>query len=226
MSLKIRALHPWRVSPREAREIQARLCKRLVLRPPAKFRPRLVAGADAAYSKDNRLVIAAVVVMTYDGLDQVEERVAVRPIEFPYVPGLLSFREAPAILGALKLVRSPIDVLLIDGQGVAHPRGFGLASHVGMLIGIPTVGCAKSRLFGEFEVPASCKGGISPLIHEGRAIGMVLRTRENVRPVFVSCGHRIDLGSAVHLVANCLKGFRLPEPVRRAHLMVTEARLR
>ena len=177
-----------------------------------------------AFSKDGARCIAGVVL--WDTVDRsvVEEHVATRRVSFPYVPGLLSFREAPAVLLALrKLGRTP-DALMCDGHGFAHPRRFGLACHLGTLVGVPTLGCAKSRLVGEHDEPRARRGSKAPLTHRGELIGTVLRTRDRVKPVFVSVGHRIDLATAERVVLECGDGFRLPEPTRRADRLVAAAR--
>lgn len=210
-----RAPHSWRLSPARAAAVQRRLATRVRLERPA--RPwRRVAGLDAAFSADERICLAAAVVW-----DRVERRVvevatAARPVRFPYVPGLLSFREAPALLAALRKLRCAPEVLLCDGQGLAHPRRFGIACHLGVLCDLPAVGCAKSRLVGEHgEVPPAA-GARTNLVFAGEVVGAVVRTRAGCRPVFVSVGHRSDLDSAVALVLDCVQGRRLPEPTRLA----------
>jgi len=156
----------------------------------------------------------------------VEERVVVRPLRFPYVPGLLSFREAPALLAALRRLRSEPDVLVCDGHGLAHPRRFGIACHVGVLTGLPTVGCAKSRLVGAYVDPARRRGARSPLVDAGHVIGSVLRTQADAKPLFVSVGHRVDLRSSLRLVLACARDHRLAEPVRLADRLVAAAKPR
>ena len=191
---------------------------------PPGFAPRIVAGLDAAFPKGGRECVAAAVAWSVRERRVVEERVVRRPLTFPYVPGLLSFREAPAVLAALAEVETPMDALLADGHGLAHPRRFGLACHLGVLTGTPAVGCAKSVLVGEHREIALPRGSQGPLDHRGERVGTVLRTRDRVRPVFVSIGHRMDLESAVGLVLACAIGFRLPEPIRRADRLVSRAR--
>lgn len=175
---------------------------------------RRVAGADAHYVADQ--LCAAVVVMSFPDLAVVESALVHQPIPFPYVPGLLSFREAPAILSALDRLSEKPDLLLVDGQGLAHPRRFGLACHVGVLSDTPTIGVAKSRLLGTYQEPALKRGAWSPLADRGETIGAVLRTRTTVRPLFVSIGHRVSLRTAIELVLRCSPHFRLPEPLRAA----------
>lgn len=182
---------------------------------------RLVAGCDAAYAGGD--VAAAVVVLRFPELDLVEEAVARAPVRFPYVPGLLSFREAPALLRAFARLRSRPDAILCDAHGRAHPRRFGLASHLGALLGVPSVGCAKSRLVGRHAAPGPVRGSRSPLRDGGEILGAVLRTRDHVRPVFVSVGHRVTLRDAVWLVLSCCRGFRIPEPLRLADQLARRA---
>lgn len=215
--------HRWDVSPKRAAAIQRELARR-VIRTGAIDRLRLVAGADCAFSTDGDQCIAAVVVWNVFTRRVVESIVERRPLRFPYVPGLLSFREAPAILAAIRKLRHEPDVFLFDGQGYAHPRRFGLACHLGVLIGRPSLGCAKSILVGDAVEPHSRRGSIAPLIHVGERIGTVVRTRDRVRPVYVSVGHRLSLDTAVKIVLTCCDGFRLPEPTRRADGLVARAR--
>lgn len=209
-----------RISVAQAKSIQERL-RSLVSRARA-LKPeeiRLVAGTDLSYSTDRKLALAAVVVMEYRTLRVVEERVAAREVTFPYVPGLLSFRELPALLEALGSLENAPDVIIADGQGLAHPRFFGLACHLGVETGIPTIGCAKSRLVGEHREPGPETGDWAPLIYEGETVGAVLRTKKGTKPIYVSIGHRVDLEFCVRVVTDCLRGYRLPEPQRRAHLL-------
>jgi deoxyribonuclease V len=187
-------------------------------------RLRLVAGIDAAFSADGAQCIAGVVVWDNVESSVCEEAVARRPLTFPYVPGLLSFREAPAVIAALRKLRATPDALMYDGHGVAHPRRFGIASHVGLLTGLPTVGCAKSVLVGDYRMPAVHRGAAAPLVDRGERIGSVLRTRDGVRPVFVSVGHRMDLRACESLVLACTTRYRLPEPTRLADQLVARVK--
>jgi len=216
-------LHSWNLSYREAAALQVQLRRRLRALPLRPW-PRCVAGADVAYEKQSNLTFAAVVVLALPDLETIEERTAVCEVHFPYVPGLLSFREGPALLAAFRMLRRKPDAVIFDGQGKAHPRGLGLAAHMGLWLDLPTVGCAKSRLVGEAEEPGPRAGDRTPLRYRGRVVGALLRTRDNVRPVFVSAGHRMRLADAVKLVLRCCKGYRLPEPTRRAHALVTALR--
>ena len=218
------ASHPWEVSPRRAAAIQRELAGRVEEQTPPGFDPGVVAGLDAAFPRGGRECVAAAVAWDVRERRVLEEKVVRRPLTFPYVPGLLSFREAPAVLAGLAELETPVDVLLCDGHGLAHPRRFGLACHVGVLTGIPAVGCAKSVLVGGHGSIDPSRGSKAPLEHRGERVGTVLRTRDGVRPVFVSIGHRVDLSAAEALVMRCAIGFRLPEPVRRADRLVSRAR--
>ena len=211
-----RTLHPWRVSYRQAVDIQDTLRSQLLTEPLPK-RPRLVAGADVAYSRRTHRVYAAVVVVALPSLDTVETVGVARRATFPYIPGLLSFREVPPLLKAFERLTHAPDVLVFDGQGLAHPRRFGLACHAGVLLGVPSLGCAKTRLVGEHRPVSTRRGASSALMLDGEQVGAVVRTRAGVKPVFVSPGHRADVGSAVDLVRALATRYRLPEPQRRAH---------
>lgn len=198
------------VTPREAAELQARLRDRVVR--SGSLRARTVAGVDV--SEKDGTARAAVVVLRH--LEPVEEAVAEMPIAFPYVPGLLSFRELPPILEAWKNLRTKPDVVIVDGQGYAHPRRFGLACHLGVLLDLPAIGCAKSRLVGEHAVPPPERGAWTPLVDEGEVIGAALRTQPGRNVVYVSIGHRVTLQSAIRVVLECAPRYRLPEPQRLA----------
>lgn len=185
---------------------------------------RYVAGADMAFSPDGQRCLAGVVVYDLEAGQIVETALAWRKASFPYVPGLLSFREAPAVLAGIRKLKIVPEVFMFDGQGIAHPRRLGLASHIGLLIDAPTLGCAKSRLCGEHTEPAPQRGATAALTDNGEQIGAVVRTRDGVKPVYVSIGHRATLPSAIRLVLACGKGYRLPEPTRAAHQLVTRHR--
>jgi deoxyribonuclease V len=178
-----------------------------------------VAGVDAAYSKIGRHLFGAAVVMTLPELAVVESAGVSGPVSFPYIPGLLSFREAPILLDALQKLRQRPDLILVDGQGIAHPRGLGLAAHLGLLVGIPTIGCAKSRLGGEFDELKPEEGSFCPLRWNEKRVGWVLRSRPEGRPLFVSPGHLISLEESLALTRQCLGKYRLPLPLREAHLL-------
>ncbi len=221
----VRALHPWNVNYREAVRIQGELRRYISLTKSAR-KVRSVAGADVSYSREGGKGIAAMVVLSYPELDLMDEAFAVGKVSFPYIPGLLSFREAPLLIEAFQRLQHLPDVVLYDGQGIAHPRSLGLASHMGLLLDLPSVGCAKKKLVGDFEDVGLQPGSTTPLKMNGKIIGAVIRTRRGVKPVFVSPGHRIDLQSSIRLVLKTCRGFRIPEPLRRAHLMVKSIRSR
>ena len=208
------APHPWKVSTAEARDIQLNLRGRVSFEPDF-GEVRTVAGVDVGMAGD--VAKSAVVVLAYPSLVPVEQSMAEVVATMPYVPGLLSFREAPAILAACERLRIEPDLFIFDGQGVAHPRRFGIASHVGVILDKPSIGCAKSRLCGTHHEPASEAGSHIHLYDGEEIIGTVLRTRSNVSPVYVSVGHRMDLEAAIQYVLGCCKGYRLPETTRYAH---------
>ena len=203
----------WPSDTKAARQIQERLRERIVIGPPDGV-PSLIAGVDAAF--DGRQVFAVACLYRFSPLAPVEDAHAIATVSFPYVPGYLSFREGPAIVEAIRNLSERPDIILLDGQGIAHPRGIGLASHIGVVLDIPSIGCAKSRLVGEYREPGAVRGSWSPLVHEDRAVGVVLRTRDGVKPLLISPGHRIDPGSAVSVVLSCCVRYRNPEPLRRA----------
>jgi deoxyribonuclease V len=214
--MKTIQMHEWRVTTARAREIQEELAGQ-VLRQGRLENPRLVGGLDISVNRFAKTGTAAAVVLSFPALELLETSVFTGPIEFPYVPGLLTFREAPLTLAACQKLALTPDVFLVDGQGVAHPRRLGIASHLGLCLGVPTIGCAKSRLIGEHTGPGQAAGSRAALTDAGEVIGAVLRTRTGVRPVYVSIGHNIDLDSAVNIVLGCCRGYRLPEPARLAH---------
>jgi deoxyribonuclease V len=182
-----------------------------------KKKPRLVAGVDAAFLNDT--VIGTACLFRYPEMIPVDETSATRKALFPYIPGFLSFREGPALIAAIKKLKRKPDIILFDGQGIAHPQGLGIASHIGVLLDVLTIGCAKSRLVGDFRRPGFKKGEWSQLIVNNEVAGAVLRTREKIKPVFVSPGHRIDLQASIEIVLGCIGRFRIPEPLRRADLL-------
>jgi deoxyribonuclease V len=214
--MKVEKLHGFDVSPAEARRLQGELASGVVAGPPLDLeRVRYVAGADV--STQESVAYATVAVLDFPGLSVVEVRGFEAALEFPYVPGLLSFREMPSVLGALEKVETDVDAVILDAQGLAHPRRMGLASHVGLFVDVPTVGCAKSVLVGTFEEPEVEKGSATDLVHRGEVVGRAVRTRERVSPVYISVGNRIDLDSSVELVLASSTRYRLPEPTRQAH---------
>ena len=203
-------------------EVQRRLARRVSHTAP-RHPIRSIAGVDCAFSADGKRCLAAAVVWQADE-GVLEERIVSRPLRFPYVPGLLSFREAPTMLAALRALRSEPDALMVDGHGLAHPRRFGIACHIGVVTGLPSVGCAKSILVGSHGELSPQRGARARLAHRDETVGIALRTRDGVKPVFVSVGHRIDLASCERLVLRCGAGRRLPEPTRRADRLVAAAK--
>jgi len=217
--------HRWDISPAEAVALQRRLA-RLVRVAPIRGRVGTIAGVDCAFPAGGKSIIAAAVLCDAKSMEVIAAAEAVRPCEFPYVPGLLSFREAPAVIEAVSELPVRPDLLMCDGQGVAHPRGLGLASHVGLWLDIPTIGVAKSRLCGEHRSPGVRRRCRRRLVYNGRVVGYVVRTRTAVKPLYVSVGHRITLAEAVRWTLRCARSFRLPEPTRKAHQHVTRTRSR
>jgi len=206
----------WPRTLSEAKALQSAL-KNKVRIVPLKKKPRFIAALDAAFAGDQ--IIGAACIYRYPELNLVEEVYATMRIRFPYVPGFLSFREGPVIIKTLEQLTVRPDVLLLDGQGTAHPLGLGLASHMGVSLHMPAIGCAKSRLIGDYREPKLEKGAWSPLFHNDDIVGAVLRTRDCVRPLFISPGHRIDLKASIHIVLTCTGQYRIPEPLRRADFL-------
>ena len=219
----IPSMHPWRVTYHQAVRIQEELRLKLDLRP-FRGQPRLVAGTDVSFSKSSPELYAGVVVLSFPDLELVESCAVKGRASFPYIPGLLSFREIPVLLKAFGALKNRPDVVICDGQGIAHPRGFGLAAHLGVILGMPSIGCAKNLLVGDFAPPAARRWASSRLVFEGREVGRVLRTRDGVKPVFVSPGHLMDIPGAERIVRRCCTRFRLPETTRQAHLLVNRRR--
>jgi deoxyribonuclease V len=221
--MNVPALHDWPTDYHAAVALQNELRGRLVQRPiPPGV--RVVAGADVSYDKGSDRMYAGVVVMRLPGLTVLEERVAEAAAPFAYVPGLLSFRELPAVIDVFRRIETPLDAAVFDAQGIAHMRGMGLAAHAGLWLRIPTVGCAKSRLVGEHREPGPERGRRARLRYGGRVIGSVVRTRDGVKPVYVSPGHLADIPTSVRLVLRCGATYRQPEPTRAAHVLVNKAR--
>ncbi len=215
-----RALCRWRLSPQQAIALQLRFAPHVERRD--RFGTvRTVAGVDASYDEARGSARAAVVVFAMPDLAPLDEALACTPVRFPYVPGLLSFREIPAVLAAFRRLRVQPDLVLCDGQGIAHPRRFGLASHLGLALDRPTIGVAKSRLVGEHRAPAARRGAWTPLVDRGECIGAVLRTRAGTRPLYVSIGHRVSLETAIGWVLACAPRHRLPETTRAAHRLAS-----
>jgi deoxyribonuclease V len=211
--------HRWDLTPREAIALQQRMRSRLVVAGGPRA-PHLVAGADVAYAKERGRCYAAVVVLRLPGLQVVEEAGAERGVEFPYVPGLLSFREGPAVLAAFARLRHRPDLIMFDAHGFAHPRRFGLASHLGYLLDIPSIGCAKSILVGEHGPLAPEAGSTAWLVDRGERVGAALRTRAGVRPIYLSPGYRVGFRQMIRLTMMAVGGYRVPEPTRLADILV------
>jgi len=212
----MKTLHSWKVSVEEAIQIQKALRDRLILKNTLK-EVRRIGGGDVAYPKDRNFLFAAVVVLSFPKMETIEIVTARGEIPFPYIPGLLSFREAPILIKAFQQLEIKPDVMIYDGQGIAHPRGFGLASHMGLWLDLPAIGCTKTPLVGDFIYPGSSKGSFELIQKEGKEVGAVLRTREKVKPLFVSPGHRIDLQMSIQIILTTCSRFRIPEPLRKAH---------
>lgn len=208
--------HSWDISPAQAIDLQNQLRSKIILVDQL-AEVHTIAGVDVGFEDDGRTARAAVAVLRYPALELYETSLCRSPVNFPYIPGLLSFRETPILLEALGTLSASPDLLMCDGHGFAHPRRLGIASHIGLLSGIPSIGVAKSRLIGSFDLPAQEKSAATPLMDREEMIGTVLRTRENVKPIYVSIGHKVSLETAVHWVLQCTTRFRLPEPVRAAH---------
>jgi deoxyribonuclease V len=225
--MHIKDLHDWDLSYSQARELQSSLAGRVEFKAVRK-RVKLAAGIDCALSgppgsfrgRGAKRIYAVVVVLRLPDFELLETTNAEAELTFPYIPGLLSFREAPVCIEAVKKLRNKPDVFIIDGQGIAHPRRLGIAAHLGIFFDTPTIGCAKSRLIGEYEEPPPQKGTYSPLIDQEEIIGGVLRTRDNVKPVFVSVGNKCRLEDAIGITLGCTTKYRLPEPTRLAHQQV------
>jgi deoxyribonuclease V len=221
--MDIPPLHSWSLTPTEAIALQRELAGRIDTRAPL-TRYELVAGADVSYNRFSPNLYAAVVVLRSSDWSVVEVQTAAGQSAFPYVPGLLSFRESPIVLEAFARLKATPDVVMCDGQGFAHPRRFGLACHLGLWLELPCLGCAKTRLLGTFREPGKRAGAMTQLRDKDEVIGRVVRTKFATNPVYVSVGHRIDLASAVRLVLRSCRGFRIPEPTRQAHIHVNALR--
>ena len=219
-----RTLHSWDLSRTEAIDVQRRISGQVRQVPLAKP-VRTIAGADVSYAKHDAEVYAAVLVFSFPDLTLCDQAVAADTAKFPYVSGLLSFREAPILTKAFRKIHTKPDVIIFDGQGIAHPRGVGLASHMGLILDCPSVGCAKTRLVGRHKQLPKTRGSTVLLTYRGRVVGGVVRTRDSVSPVFVSPGHAITLEESIRLVLNCCRGYKLPEPTRQAHIAVNRLRL-
>ncbi len=218
--MKLHHTHPWDLSPKEAITLQRQLQEHVLVAD--RFGAvRRIAGVDVGFEEGNTITRAAVAVLDFPSLTLLEYAVAREQTRFPYVPGLLSFREVPAVLAAMEKLSALPDMLLCDGQGIAHPRRLGIASHLGVLLDLPTIGVAKSRLVGSHAEVGEEKGDWRPLEDKGEVIGCVLRSRSRVKPLYISPGHRVGLDSARRWVMNCLTRYRLPETTRWAHRLAS-----
>lgn len=215
--------HSWTISPKEALEVQNKLASQVRVEPLPE-RLEIIGAADISYSGRTDLLIAVVLSFKWPGLELIESAHHVCRAAFPYVPGLLSFREVPPLIEAFRKTGQKPEVLLCDGQGIAHPRKMGFASHLGLCLGIPTVGCAKSRLCGDHDEVTLRKGRSKPLLLRGEQVGIVFCSRDGVKPIYISPGHLSDIPSSEKLVSRCLGRYRIPEPLRLAHIEATRKR--
>jgi len=212
----MKRLHPWKVNVEEAIQIQENLRTRIILEKTF-TEVKTIGGGDVAYSKDRNFLFAAIVVLSFPKMETMDFATAHGEIPFPYIPGLLSFREGPVLINTFQKLKIKPDVMIYDGQGIGHPRGIGLASHMGLWLDLPSIGCTKTPLLNDFIYPRSSKGSFELIRREGKEVGAVLRTKEKVKPLFVSLGHRIDLQTTIQLILDTCQGYRTPEPLRRAH---------
>ncbi len=216
--MKYKRHHNWVVTPKEALEIQNRLQKELSLKVAFKKNEK-IGGVDVSYAKRTNTLKAVIAILNYPSFEIIEVFEKMGRNNFPYIPGLLTFREGPIILEAFDKLKEVPDVLLFDGQGIAHPRRMGIAAHLGILLDLPTIGCAKSLLCGKYEEPMKEKGAQSFLWDREEIVGVALRTRANVKPLFVSPGHKMDIQTSVEIVLASSPHFRIPLPLRYAHAL-------
>lgn len=213
----------WNVSPEEARNLQLELRKQIQIEPlPTAV--RLIAGADISFNKYESTVYAGIIILDIDSLQPVAHSLTISEAHFPYIPGLLSFREIPSLLKAWEQLAIKPDVVMVDGHGIAHPRRLGIAAHFGLATNTASLGVAKKKLYGKYEEPATTAGNYTDLKQGDEILGYVYRTKKNVKPVFISPGHKISLQDALHLTSRCTGKYRLPEPTRQAHLLVNRLR--
>ena len=213
---QLKPLHSWRVNIEEAIQIQENLRSRIILKKTFS-EVRTIGGADVAYPKDRNFLFGAIVVLSFPNLEIVDSATAHAKISFPYIPGLFSFREGPVLIKAFERLKMKPDVMIFDGQGIAHPRGIGLASHMGLWLHLPSIGCAKTPLLNDFITPGPLKGSFELIRREEEEVGAALRTKDKVKPVFVSPGHLIDLRTSIQIILETCQKFRMPEPLRKAH---------
>lgn len=219
--MRFKNTHCWNLNPKEAIKLQDRLKRKIQIKKMA-VSPRLIAAADVAFRRGT--ATAAAVVINYPELKVIESMRETAKISYPYIPGLLTFREGPVLEKCFKHLKNKPDIIIFDGQGLAHPRSMGIATHMGIILNKPTIGCAKTRLYGKCTEPGKERGAFSYLFDErGKKIGAVLRTRSNVKPVYVSVGNKIDLDSCIKVILSCAKKYRIPEPIRLAHQLCSHA---
>jgi deoxyribonuclease V len=214
--MKINHIHPWNLTTVEAKELQIELAKKVIVEDNLPEEINHVAGVDVAFENDDRIAKAAISILNFPDLELVEEIGVRSETTFPYVPGYLSFREIPPILTAWQQTDTIVDIILCDGQGLAHPRRFGLACHLGVILDLPTIGVAKSLFIGKHDPLGETRGSWVPLVDRGETIGAVVRTRTGVKPLYISIGHKISLPTAIDLVLECTPKYRLPETTRKA----------
>lgn len=219
--MKFQPLHKWNLPPSEAVELQKQLSYEVITTDDFEKPIKTVAGIDLGYDLHTNICRAAAVVLKFPELELIESSETFMPIQFPYVPGLLSFRETPAAIAVLEKLETLPDLILCDGQGLAHPRRFGIACHIGIITNLPTIGVAKSVLVGKFKTPGETRGSTAPMIHRGEEVGVALRTRNKVQPVYISIGHKISLETAIKYVLDCAPKYRLPETTRLADKMAS-----
>jgi deoxyribonuclease V len=212
----MKPLHSWKVNVEEAIQIQENLRNRIILQKTFS-EVKTIGGGDVAYSEDRNFLFAAIVVLSFPKMETIDSATAQGEIHFPYIPGLFSFREGPILIKAFKKLKLKPDVMIFEGQGIAHPRGIGLASHMGLWLDLPSIGCAKTPLLNDFACPGPSKGSFELIRKEGKEVGAVLRTKDKVKPLFISPGHRIDLPTSIQLILDTCQGYRTPEPLRKAH---------
>jgi deoxyribonuclease V len=212
----MKPLHSWNVSSKKAIQIQETLRDTVILKKSFS-NVRTVGGGDVAYARNEDRLVGAIVVLSFPQMETLEVATATGKTSFPYIPGLLTFREGPILLKAFQKLEMKPDIMIFDGQGIAHPRGLGLASHMGLCLDLPSIGCAKTPLIGEFAMPGPRRGDFESIRKGEKGLGAVLRTRDGVNPLFVSPGHCLDLRTSIQIILACCRGFRIPEPLRLAH---------
>ncbi|MCB0581563.1 MAG: deoxyribonuclease V [Phaeodactylibacter sp.] len=215
--------HGWNLSPTEAVNLQRQLREKISLSPFA-GPIRHIGGADLSYNKGSDEFYAGIVVLDYESMETVAHSTVIRRSPFPYIPGLLSFREIPSLMEAWERLPFQPEVIAFDGHGIAHPRRMGIAAHFGLLADKPTIGCAKKRLTGKYEEPPRRRGAYTPILDGEETLGFALCTKDGIKPVFVSPGHRMGLEQSREVMLHCARGYKIPEPTRQAHLLVNRLR--